>query len=86
MFTTMITKNGLNISMNGDETIAKDSKGNSIPLKVLVPDGTNHIDIDFKYFYLTGSFIFTYDILYTAYKESAVFKEKMKREIIQSNN
>ena len=52
---------------------------------MLEPDGTNDIDIDFKYFYLTGSFIFTYDVLYTAYKDSIVFKEEMKQQISKSN-
>ena len=85
MFETTITKNGLNVAVIGDDATATDSKGNKIPLKVLVPDGTNHIDIDFKYYYLTGAFIFTYDVLYTAYKYSVVFKEKMKQEIIKSN-
>lgn len=85
MFETTITKNGLSVFVKGDEATATDTKGNKIPLKVLVPDGTNHIDIDFKYYYLTGTFIFTYDVLYTAYKYSVIFKEKMKKEIIQSN-
>lgn len=85
MLQTTITKNGLNISVVGDNATAADSKGNQIPVKMLEPDGTNDIDIDFKYYYLTGSFIFTYDVLYTAYKYSINFKEEMKRQTSKSN-
>ena len=85
-FKSTITKNGLHIYITGDNATAKDSKGNEIPTKTLKPDGTNEIDIDFKYFYLTGSFIFTYDVLYTTYKYSVNFKEEMKHQISKSNN
>lgn len=85
-FQSTITKNGLHITVTGDDATAKDSKGNEIPTKTLKPDGTNEIDIDFKFFYLTGSFIFTYDILYTAYKFSVNFKEEMKHQKSKSNN
>jgi len=85
LFQSTITKHGLFVTVTGDDASAKDSKGNKIPLKVLRPDGTNEIDIDFNYFYQTGSFIFTYDVLYTSYKESIVFKEDMKQQVIKSN-
>ncbi len=79
MFKTTITKHGLNVDISKET--ATDSKGNPIPFKSLKPDGTNEIDVDFQYFYLTGSFIFTYDVLISAYKASVLFKEQMKQSI-----
>lgn len=78
MFTTTITEHGLHVDIENER--ATDSKGNPIPFKSLKPDGTNEIDIDFSYYYMTGSFIFTYDVLITAYKASVLFKEEMKQQ------
>jgi len=82
MFNGTITQDGFNATIVGDKAFELDKDGKKVPLKMLEPDGTNDIDVDFDYFYLTGSFIFTYDILITAYKESVVFKEDMKKLII----
>ncbi len=78
MFDGIITEKGFKATLVGDKAFELDENGNQVPLKMLEPDGTNDIDVDFNYLYLTGSFIFTYDILFTAYKESVVFKEDMK--------
>jgi len=80
-FASTITKYGLNINIEGDKVTAEDNKGNPIPAKALIPDGTNDIDIDFKNYYLCGAFIFTYDVLYNAYSDSIIFKEDMKKVI-----
>ena len=79
MFKTTITNTGLNAVVKGDEVVAYDGKGNEIPVRILVPDGTNEIDIDFKYFYLTGAFGFTWDVLKLAYSETVVFMRDMKQ-------
>jgi len=76
-FESTITKNGLNLVVEGDEATTHDSKGNPTPTKTLKPDGTNEIHIDFKYYYLTGAFGFTWDVLKLCYSESVVFKRDM---------
>jgi len=79
MFETTITNTGLKAVVKGDDVVAYDGKGNEIPVKILVPDGMNEIDIDFKYFYLTGTFGFTWDVLKLAYSETVVFMRDMKQ-------
>ena len=79
MFQTTITSTGLKAFVKGNEVLAYDGNGNEIPVKILLPDGTNEIDIDFKYFYLTGTFGFTWDVLKLAYSESVVFMRDMKK-------
>ena len=79
MFQTTITSTGLKVNVKGDDVVAYDGRGNEIPVKILSPDGTNEIDIDFKYFYQTGAFGFTWDVLKLAYSQSVVFMRDMKR-------
>lgn len=81
MFQTTITNTGLKAVVKGDEVSAYDGKGNEIPVKILVPDGTNEIDIDFKLFYQTGTFGFTWDVLKLAYSETVVFMRDLKKSL-----
>ena len=69
---TTITKHGLHLDVSS--ATAKDSRGNTIPTKRLLPGEGNSITIDFSYFYESGHFIHVYDVLITCYKAFVLFR------------
>lgn len=85
MFQSTITEHGLHVTVQGDTASAKDSKGNEIHTKTLRPDGTNEIDVDFRYFWQTGSFIFAFDVLYAAYSFSVIFRGDVRTLVANSS-
>jgi hypothetical protein len=65
-----LTRNGLHLNMS--DGTAKDSSGQPVPSKLLLPGAGDSIPIDFEYFYRSGHFVHVYDVLQTTY-ESIVF-------------
>ena len=68
--TLTLTRNGLHLNMQNGT--ARDSLGQAVPAKRLLPGEGGSIPIDFEYFYRSGHFVHVYDVLRTTY-ESIVF-------------
>lgn len=73
-FETTITRYGLHVDLEKLE--AHDSHGNPIPFRPRLPGYGHDIAEDFLFFYRTGCFLFTYDVLLTAYKPLAFIRHR----------
>lgn len=77
IISTTVTNSGLTLDVATG--IAKDGNGNIIPSKIHRPDISSLREDNMKYFYETGCFVFTFDVLFLAFR-NALYLRKFCKE------
>ena len=69
---TTITRRGTSLDMK--TLTAQDSDGNPVPTKPHLPGYGDSLGQDFLFFYKSGCFLYTYDVLKLAYESTLLFR------------
>ena len=75
VISTTITKYGLCLDM--ETGTAVDSLGNPIPAEKHEPKKSSTIPTNFKAYYMTSVFLFTFEILFLGFKESVFLRDSL---------
>ena len=76
---TTITRNGLNLTIQGLDPKAVDSKGATIPAKARKPEKTEGFESNVKEFYQGEMFANLFELQHAAVNEAVKFREEIRR-------